>query len=138
MPTWLVDPALLKSSGSPNPTPLQRWCKEKNPSLYLSQASICMIAAAIEKSSKRQSERRSALNAWLDDLTTRFADRIHDVDAAISKSAGVILPQLTTGHPRHYLHDAILVATARANGHGLVTRRDAVFGSWTQTPIEVI
>jgi hypothetical protein len=138
MPTWLFDPALLRSSGSLNPTPLQRWCKAEAPSLFLSQASICLIAAAIEKSPKSQSKRRSALNAWLDNLTTRFPDRIHDVDAAISKSAGVILPQLTVDHPRHHLHDAILIGTARAYGHGLVTRRDAVFGPWTQIPIAVI
>jgi hypothetical protein len=31
-----------------------------------------------------------------------------------------------------------LIATAQIHGHGLITRREEVFGPWTQTPVAVI
>jgi predicted nucleic acid-binding protein len=134
MTSWLVDTPLLKMPGSPAPSPLRRWCETRKPSLFLSAVSLCEISAAIEKGL----DRRDALRDWLAELTESFADRVHNVDVAISREAGAILPRLAHAHPLHRRHDAILVATARAYGHGLLTRRDGVFGPWTQTPIEVI
>jgi hypothetical protein len=34
------------------------------------------------------------------------------------------------GPARHHFHDALLVATAQILGHGVLTRRDGVFGPW--------
>jgi hypothetical protein len=52
--------------------------------------------------------------------------------------AGALMPYLRASPDRFRLHDAILVATAQVYGHGLLTRREDTFGSWTQTPIAVI
>jgi predicted nucleic acid-binding protein len=135
MSTWLIDPALLKMSGASHPTVLHQWCKANSPSLFLSGASLSIVTAAIERA---PNSRREALNAWFDNLTMQFADRIHEVDVAIFKSAGAILSRLTNGQSRHRLHDAILIATAMEHGHGLVTRRDGVFSPWMQSEIQVI
>ena len=138
MITWLMDTALCKMLASPRATNLQQWCEVNNASLFLSAATLTEVAAALGKIPGSQSQRRDVLRKWLDNLTSRFADRIHEIDLAISIRAGAILPQLTTGHQRHRFHDAVLVATAQAHGHGLLTCRDAIFGAWTQTPIAVI
>jgi hypothetical protein len=45
---------------------------------------------------------------------------------------------LQNGLPRHRFHDAVLVATAQAHGHGLLTRRDTIFGPWTNVPIAAL
>jgi hypothetical protein len=55
-----------------------------------------------------------------------------------SPRAGALLPRLQNGLPRHRFHDAVLVATAQAHGHGLLTRRDTIFGPWTNVPIAAL
>jgi predicted nucleic acid-binding protein len=138
MKTYLIDTPLLKMPPSPGPTALRKWCEDNTPSLFLSAASLAEIIGGVSKSSASQSLRARALREWIDGIAIAFADRILGVDVAISKRAGELLPHLANAHPRHRLHDAILVATAQAHGHGLVTRREGIFGPWTQTPIEVI
>ena len=135
MSTYLIDPALLKMSGSSALTALNKWCSANDPSLFLSMASQSLIAAAIEKASTAH---RQALRTWFDEFTARFSDRFHAVDSEIFKQAGVILPQMSSSQSRHRLHDAILVATARVHGHTLVTRRDSLFTPWMKQNIQVI
>jgi predicted nucleic acid-binding protein len=136
METWLVDTALLKMLSSTNSTRLlQHWCESNKASLFLSAASQTEIIAAIAKVPTNQPERSTALRRWFDELSLRFADRIHPIDSVIAKRAGVLSLHVRDCHPRHRLHDALLVATAQVHGHGLLTRRDGVFGSWTNTVI---
>jgi len=137
MSTWLIDTALLKMLASPKAS-LRQWCEANNASLFLSAASLTEVAFGIRKIPASQSQLADALRKWLDVVTTSFVDRIHPVDTAISLRAGAIMLGLTNGYPRHRFHDAVLVATARAHGHGLLTRRDGIFGPWTRTPIAVI
>jgi hypothetical protein len=138
MTTWLIDTALFKMLASPKAASLRNWLEANDASLFLSAASLTEIAAGIAKMPASQSHRAQALRAWFDEFATRYADRIHVVDPEIATRAGALLPSLRNGYPRHRLHDALLVATAQAHGHGLLTRRDGVFGPWTQTPIAVI
>lgn len=138
MKTWLIDPALFKTLATPNAKVLVKWCEANSASLYLSAASLTEVSAAVSKIKGKQPNRGKALQVWLNGLTNSFADRIHVVDAEISVLAGSVLTQLTSGLPRHRQHDAIYVATAQVHGHGLLTRRDGIFGAWTQTPIAVI
>ena len=62
-------------------------------------------------------------------------DRIHPADAAIAIRAGRLLPFCNQGHVRHRFHDAVLVATAQMRGHGLLTKREGVFGAWTKVAL---
>ena len=138
MSTWLMDTPLFKMLATPRAKPLLEWCEVNDASLYISAASLTEIALGINKLPGSQSQRASAQRNWLDEIAERFADRIHPVDTAIAIRAGGVLPKLTHGHPRHRLHDAFLVATAQIHGHGLVTRRDGIFGRWTHIPIETL
>jgi predicted nucleic acid-binding protein len=138
MSTWLLDTPLFNMLATSKARPLLEWCEANRPSLFISAESLTEISAAIGKMSANRWQRGDALRIWFDEITTRFADRIHPVDAAIAIRAGGLLPSLTNGHPRHRFHDALLVATAQLQGHGLITRRDGIFGPWTQTPIAIV
>lgn len=138
MSTWLMDSAVFKMLATPKAKPLLQWCEANDPALYLSAASLTEVALGISKLSVSQSQRASAQRNWLNEIITRFADRIHPVDAAIATRAGELLPSLANGHPRHRFHDAVLVATAQIHGHGLTTRRDGIFGPWARVPIAIV
>ena len=135
MDTWLIDTALLKTLATPKAAILRRWCDTHDASLFVSVASLTEIAAGVAKMPSSQSERAKAMCEWLDAFAARFADRIHPIGTEISLRAGAFLPSLVNGVPRHRLHDALLVATAEIHGHGLLTRREAIFGAWTKVPI---
>ena len=135
MTTWLIDTALFKMLASPKAASLRNWLEANDASLFLSAASLTEIAAGVAKIPASQSLRANALRAWLDEFTTRYADRIRLVDPEIATRAGALLPCLRNGHPLHRFHDALLVATAQIHGHGLLTRRDAIFGPWTEVPM---
>ena len=81
-----------------------------------------------------QPTRRIALRAWIESLTSAYADRIHPVDVEVAVRAGALLSALQGGVARHRFHDAVLLATAQIHGHGLLTRRDAVFGPRVSLP----
>jgi toxin FitB len=138
MSTWLMDSALFKMLATPKAKPLLQWCEANDPSLYLSAASLTEVALGISKLPVSQPQRAITQRNWLNEIITLFADRIHPVDAAIATRAGEILPYLTSGHPRHRFHDALLVATAQIHGHGLTTRRDGIFGPWAGVPIAIV
>jgi predicted nucleic acid-binding protein len=138
MSTWLLDTPLFNMLQTAKATPLLEWCEANDASLFISVASLTHLARGVSKLQGSQSQRANAQRKWLNEILTRFADRIHPVDATIATQAGALLPSFTTGHLQHRFHDALLVATARIHGHGLVTRRDGIFGPWTQTPIATV
>ena len=136
MGTWLIDTALFKSlaPGAPKSSCLRNWIETHEDPIFLSTASLVELEAAI-RTWARQAERANALHKWLDALVATFSDRIHPVDVNVAVRAGRLLPYCQAGFPRHRFHDALLAATAQVHGHGLLTKRDAVFGSWTQVKV---
>jgi hypothetical protein len=100
-----------------------------------SAASLVEIEAVIGRVPASQQARTRALQDWIDGLASAFSDRIHPVDASVALRAGRLLPHCHIGFARHRFHDAVLVATAQTHGHGLLTRRDAVFGAWTKVVV---
>jgi predicted nucleic acid-binding protein len=138
MNTWLMDTPLFSLLQTAKAKPLVEWCEANDASLFISAASLTHVAQAISKLPGSQSQRANAQRNWFDEIITRFDDRIHPVDAAIATQAGALLPSFTIGYLQHRFHDALLVATARVHGHGLVTRRDGIFGPWTQTQITIV
>jgi predicted nucleic acid-binding protein len=133
-----MDTPLFMMLATPKAKPLLEWCEANSASLYISAASLTQVALGINKLPVSQSQRANAQRNWLNEIITQFADRIHSVDAAIATRAGAALPYLTSGHPPHRFHDALLVATAQIHGHGLTTRRDRIFGPWTKVPIATV
>ena len=137
MRTWLIDTALFATLGpaSPQKSGLRYWLDTHREPVFLSAASLVEIEAAIGRVPASQPARISALRNWLDGLLSAFGDRIHPVDAAVAVRAGRLLPDCHIGLPRYRFHDVVLVATAQTHGHSLLTRRDAVFGAWTNIPV---
>jgi predicted nucleic acid-binding protein len=138
MSTWLLDTPLFKMLAAPKAKALLDWCEANEASLYISAASLAHVARGIDKLPASQSQRASAQHNWLSGIITRFADRIHPVDADIAMRAGALLPCRTAGLPIHRFHDTLLVATAQIHGHGLVTPRADTFGPWTKVPIATV
>jgi predicted nucleic acid-binding protein len=137
MDTWLIDTALFKSLGpsSPQRSSLRSWIEANEAPLFLSAASLVELEAAIDKIPASQAERAGALRKWLSDLVATFGDRIHPVDVQVAHRAGALLRYCTGGVVRHRFHDALLAATAQVHGHGILTKREAVFGGWTQVSV---
>jgi predicted nucleic acid-binding protein len=131
--TWLIDTAMFKSLAldGQKRSSLRGWIETHKDPFHLSAASLVELEAAIERIRARRADRADALRKWLDGLVTTFRDRIHPVDIDVAIRAGRLLTHCQVGPARHRFHDALLVATAQIHGHGLLTKRDAVFGAWT-------
>jgi predicted nucleic acid-binding protein len=131
--TWLIDTPLFATLAPSSQKPgLRHWLDMHREPVFLSAASLVEIEAAIGRVSASQQPRICALRDWLDGLISTFSDRIHLVDAEVAVRAGKLLPHCNTGLPRYRFHDVVLVATAQTHGHGLLTKRDGVFGAWTK------
>jgi PIN domain nuclease of toxin-antitoxin system len=132
--TWLIDTALFVTLGpaSSQKSGLRHWLDTHREPVFLSTASLVEIEAAIGRVPASQQPRIRALRDWLDGLVSGFSHRIHPVDAAVAVRAGRLLPLCHAGLARHRFHDAVLVATAQLCGHGLLSKRDAVFGAWAK------
>jgi toxin FitB len=135
--TWLIDTALFTTLGpaSPQKSGLRHWLDTHREPVFLSAASLVEIEAAIGRVPASQPARITALRNWLDGLLSTFGDRIHPVDAAVAVRAGRLLPHCHIGFARYRFHDAVLVGTAQMYGHGLLSKRDAVFGAWTKIAV---
>ena len=135
MTTWLIDTALFKTLAPGPSRGLRAWMEAHDDPIFLSAASLVEIQAAIARLARGQAQRADALRHWLDAMVAGFGDRIHPIDAEIASRVGTLLPHCQAGHVRRRFHDAALVATAQVHGHGLLTKRDAVFGAWTSIEV---
>ena len=138
MNTYLIDTLVLKMIATPKEESLRRWCEANNRSLFLSSASLTEVSVAVNKMPHSLSHRADALQRWLNEIVTRFADRVHPTDAEISVRAGAIMPNMTSTQPRLRYHDAILLATAEVHRHRLLTRREEILGRLTSARIAAI
>ena len=137
MASWLIDTAVFKSlaPGERRTDSLRHWIETHEDAVFLSAASIVELKAAIAKIPPSQAMRAEALTKWLDGLVTNFSDRIHPVDVKVAARAGELMRDLRAGPVRHRFYDALLLATAQIFGHVLLTKRDAVFGSWANVKV---
>ncbi|MGK5532579.1 type II toxin-antitoxin system VapC family toxin [Streptomyces sp. URMC 129] len=86
-------------------------------SVYLSALIIGEIRKGIENIRHRDGARARRLDAWLDDLGQRYADRVLPVTADIADAWG----RLSAPHPVPAI-DGLLAATALVHDLTLVTR----------------
>ena len=93
------------------------WSKVNEDDLWLSALVIGEIRRGIELARKRDPQKATALETWLQDVVTGFSDRILTVDTRVAEEWG----RLNALRPLPVV-DALLAATARAKGLTLVTR----------------
>lgn len=93
------------------------WSKVNEDDLWLSALVIGEIRRGIELARKRDPQKATALETWLQDVVTGFDDRILTVDTKVAEEWG----RLNALRPLPIV-DALLAATARVKGLTLVTR----------------
>ena len=93
------------------------WSKVNEDELWLSALVIGEIRRGIELARKRDPQKATALETWLQDVVTGFDDRILTVDTKVAEEWG----RLNALRPLPVV-DALLAATARVKGLTLVTR----------------
>ncbi len=96
------------------------WAGVAEDDLRVSVLVLGEIRKGVELARQRDPQKARALGTWLDDLVSDFGDRIIPVDAAVAEEWG----RMAAVRPVPAI-DALLAATARANGLTLVTRNAA-------------
>jgi hypothetical protein len=135
--SWLIDTALFNSlaPGGLETDSFRQWIQTHEDPFFLSAGSIRKIQFAIKKMPASQVERANALTKWLDGLVTNFSDRIHPTDDEVYTRTREIIRNWQPTGVRVSQHDVMLVAMARVYGHGLLTKRFPVFGSWANVKL---
>lgn len=93
------------------------WRSVEDDALFLSALVLGEIRKGIEKARPRDPAKATALERWLEDVTTAFADRILPVDQAVADAWGRMAAQRPVP-----VIDALLAATAKVNGLTIVSR----------------
>ena len=96
------------------------WAGVAEDDLWLSALVLGEIRKGVELARRRDPRKAAALEAWLGDVIAGFGDRVLPVDTAVAEEWG----RMNAIRPAPVI-DALLAATARANGLTLVTRNTA-------------
>lgn len=96
------------------------WAEVAEGDLWLSALILGEIRKGIELARRRDPDKASVLEAWLGEVVSGFGDRLLPVDAAVADEWG----RMSAIRPVQVI-DALLAATAKANGLTLVTRNEA-------------
>lgn len=103
-----------------NPGVAAWWADVAEDDLWISALVLGEIRKGVELARRRDPQKASALEAWLGEVVAGFADRVLSVDAAVAEEWG----RMKAIRPVPVI-DALLAATAKANGLTLVTRNEA-------------
>lgn len=103
-----------------NPGVARWWAEVAEGDLWLSALILGEIRKGVELARRRDSDKASVLEAWLGEVVSGFGDRLLPVDAAVADEWG----RMSAIRPVPVI-DALLAATAKANGLTLVTRNEA-------------
>ncbi len=96
------------------------WSGVAEDDLWLSALVLGEIRKGVELARRRDPRKADALEAWLEDVVAGFGDRVLPVDTAVAEEWG----RMNAVRPAPVI-DALLAATAKANGLTLVTRNGA-------------
>lgn len=93
------------------------WSGIAEDDLWLSPLVLGEIRKGVELARHRDPQRAEALDSWLADIMSSFGNRVLPVDTAVAEQWG----RMNAIRPLPVV-DALLAATAKANGLILVTR----------------
>jgi toxin FitB len=117
---FLVDTNVLSETTRARPAAKVVEWLALQPRVQLSSVSVLELEYGIER--LPQSEKRSRLTRWLEDLLSASAFEVVSVDAAIARAAGRLKRRAeASGKPRPEL-DLIIAATAQVTGAVIATR----------------
>ena len=121
--TFLIDTNIvseLRKGDRGDPAVTAWWNGIAEDDLWLSSLVLGEIRKGVELARRRDPRRAEALEAWLADVMSRFGNRVLPVDTAVAEQWG----RMNAIRPAPVV-DALLAATAKANGLTLVTRNVA-------------
>lgn len=106
------------------------WGTVRDEDLFLSVLVLGEIRKGIDRARPRDPAKADALERWLGEVTTAFADRVLPVDGEIADAWGQM-----SAHRTVPAIDALLAATAQVHGLALVTRDE---GDVSDLGVEVV
>ena len=121
--TFLIDTNIIsevRRGDRGDPAVAAWWNGVAEDDLWLSSLVLGEIRKGVELARRRDPRRAEALGAWLTDVMSRFGNRVLSVDTAVAEQWG----RMNAVRPLPVI-DALLAATAKANGLTLVTRNVA-------------
>lgn len=121
--TFLIDTNIIsevQKGDRSDPAVAAWWNSVSEDDLWLSPLVLGEIRKGVELVRRRDPQRAEALEGWLAAVMSRFGNRILPVDTAVAAQWG----RMNAIRPVPVV-DALLAATAKANGLTLVTRNVA-------------
>lgn len=121
--TFLIDTSVIsevRKGDRSDPAVVAWWSSVAEDDLWLSPLVLGEIRKNVELARRRDPRKPEALEAWLTDVTSGFADRVLPVNTAVAEQWG----RINAIRPVPVI-DALLAATAKVNGLTLVTRNVA-------------
>ena len=121
--SFLIDTNIIsevRKGARCNPGVAKWWAEVAEADLWLSTLILGEIRKGVELARRRDPDKASVLEAWLGEVVSGFGDRLLPVDAAVADEWG----RMSAIRPVPVI-DALLAATAKANGLTLVTRNAA-------------
>ena len=121
--SYLIDTNViseLRKGNRCDPAVASWWEKVDEDELWTSALVLGEIRRGIELARRRDPQKAKALEAWLDEVVSGFGDRVLHVDVQVADEWG----RMNAIRPLPVI-DALIAATARANGLIFVTRNGA-------------
>lgn len=125
---WLLDTMVLSATRRPDREDpnVVRWLESQNPySLHISAMTVFEIERGAARKARTDPQQGADVRAWVDDVIEAFADRILPVDHEVAAVAA----EYHVPDPRPQI-DALIAATAKANGLAVVTRNSRDFSEF--------
>ena len=121
--TFLIDTNIIsevRKGDRADPVVATWWNGIDEDDLWLSPLVLGEIRKGVELVRQRDPGKAEALEAWLADVNSHFGNRVLPIDTAVAEQWGM----MNAIRPMPVI-DALLAATAKANGLILVTRNVA-------------
>lgn len=118
--SYLIDTNViseLRKGDRCDPAVAAWWAKVSEDELWISALVLGEIRRGIELARRRDPQKAKALETWLEEVVAGFFDRVLQVDERVADEWG----RMNAIRPLPVI-DALLAATARANGLTFVTR----------------
>lgn len=121
--SYLIDTNIIsevRKGARCDPNVAAWWASVEDEDLFLSPLVLGEIRKGVVLARRKDPAKADALDEWLAQVRTAFADRLFPVDTAVAEEWGRMSAARSVP-----VIDGLMAATAKANGLTLVTRNEA-------------
>jgi toxin FitB len=137
---YLLDTNIVSAvapSKAERPVALVDWLDAASPGLYLSVVTVTEIRDGIAKALREGASRKAAhLADWWDAVEHLYGERILPFDISAAKIAGQLIDVARGSGAAPGFADAVIAATAKANGLLVLTRNTKHFAAFGERVID--